>query len=895
MGGYDGYVRINTKLETREFQQGESAIVSGLGRIAKAVVAAFSVAAVVRFGKECVDLASDIAEVDNVVSKAFGSMRGEMDALANSAIKNLGMSRLTAYQTGSTFMSMGRSMLDSAEDAKTMALELTKLTGNMSSFYNKSQDLVALALKSVYTGETETLKQYGIVMTEANLKQFALAEGITKTYNEMTQSEKVMLRYQYVMKQTAFIGNDFIDTQDSWANQTRILKEQWKEFMTILGTGLITVLTPVVKGINSIISALITMANAIGSILSNVFGIQMQEFGAAESAADGVADSYGGAADAAKDYADAVDEGAAATKKAKKENDKATASFDTIKKLSTNKSSDSGSGGKGKGKAGGGSGGGALGSTIDTKAMETGTNKMDEAFKKWGKTLTDIITKLKQLATIAKINFEFTWEGLDIGGQIDELVGHITTIGDALKDIFTADEVQTAADGYITALAAAIGSITASITSIGLSIGNLITGGIADWLTKDKDRIIGYIVRMFEAKTEILEAVTSLCSSIAQLFQTLTNKHAQAILGNVLSIVGNIIGTVSTVVLEGVGEILDGLATIIEDNLPDIQEAIEAVQECVEDVTDVIAQAVEDLSDGILDIWDNHLKPFIDDVVKGVSDIVKSVLEAWNKNISPIIKQVGKDVKNLYDTYVKPIIDNVVEIIGDVIDIIKELWNNVLQPVVKWVSTKVIELVSPVLKTLWNIVGGKNGAVAMILDIVKSITDIVKNVVKAVKGIITGDWKLVWESAKNILKGIAQSIVNILFGMANKGIDALNGLLGGLREIVNMGAEVVNQLFGTSFKIPKISHIPVPQLAEGAVIPANSPFLAMLGDQKQGVNIETPLDTMVQAFKMALNEGGYSGGGKEATVIMQVDQTEFGRAIVKFGDKEKQRVGISLI
>lgn len=209
----------------------------------------FSTVALVKFGKEAIGVASDLAEVDNVVSKAFGNMRNEMDDLSASSIKNLGMSRLMAYQTGSTFMSMGKSMLDSSENAKNMALSLTKLTANMASFFNVSQDLASIALKSIYTGETETLKQYGVVMTEVNLKQFAQEQGIKKAYAAMTQSEKVMLRYQYVMSQLSYIGDDFIDTQDSWANQTRILSEQWKEFLGIVGNGLIAVLTPVVKGV----------------------------------------------------------------------------------------------------------------------------------------------------------------------------------------------------------------------------------------------------------------------------------------------------------------------------------------------------------------------------------------------------------------------------------------------------------------------------------------------------------------------------------------------------------------------------------------------------------------------------------------------------------------------
>ncbi len=196
---YDGSIRINTKLNTDGFNSGIKSMMGSLGGITKLLGIALSTASLIKFGKEAIGLASDLAEVDNVVNKAFGNMRSEMDALADSAIKNLGMSRLMAYQTGSTFMSMGKSMIANSEDAKNMALSLTKLTANMASFFNVSQDLASIALKSIYTGETETLKQYGVVMTEVNLKQFAQEQGIRKSYAAMTQSEKVMLRYQYVM------------------------------------------------------------------------------------------------------------------------------------------------------------------------------------------------------------------------------------------------------------------------------------------------------------------------------------------------------------------------------------------------------------------------------------------------------------------------------------------------------------------------------------------------------------------------------------------------------------------------------------------------------------------------------------------------------------------------
>lgn len=148
---YDGSIRINTKLNTDGFNSGIKSMMGSLGGITKLLGIALSTASLIKFGKEAIGLASDLAEVDNVVNKAFGNMRSEMDALADSAIKNLGMSRLMAYQTGSTFMSMGKSMIANSEDAKNMALSLTKLTANMASFFNVSQDLASIALKSIYT------------------------------------------------------------------------------------------------------------------------------------------------------------------------------------------------------------------------------------------------------------------------------------------------------------------------------------------------------------------------------------------------------------------------------------------------------------------------------------------------------------------------------------------------------------------------------------------------------------------------------------------------------------------------------------------------------------------------------------------------------------------------
>lgn len=233
----DGCLNFDTNINSEGFEKGLKSLSDMVGDIkpklkslAMALTAAFSVKKLVDFGRQSIETASDLAEVQNVVDTAFGESKQKMEDFADTAVKTYGISKLTAKQTGSNFMAMAAGMGLANDSASDMAVALTGLSADMASFYNVGQDVASTALKSIFTGETETLKQFGIVMTDANLQAYALSKGITKSTADMSQAEKVQLRYNYVMSQTALAQGDFAKTSDSWANQTRILSEQWKEF-----------------------------------------------------------------------------------------------------------------------------------------------------------------------------------------------------------------------------------------------------------------------------------------------------------------------------------------------------------------------------------------------------------------------------------------------------------------------------------------------------------------------------------------------------------------------------------------------------------------------------------------------------------------------------------------
>ncbi len=317
----DGYLNFDTKINTKGFSTGVKQInnqVNGLASAFKKLGAVFGAAfafkKLIDVGKQAIELGSDIQEVQNVVDTAFGDMAYKSEKFAETAIDNFGMSKLAAKQFSSTYMAMGKGMGLASDMASDMAIETTKRIGDVASFYNKSFSEVDTMMKSIWTGETEALKQIGVVMTETNLEAFALTQGIKKQLSAMTQAEKTQLRYAYVMEQTSLAAGDFAKTSDSWANQTRILSERWKEFLSIIGTGLIQVLAPTVKFLNAIMSKMIEFANTFSTVTAQLFGKQTtitadsKSIEAAASAQGDLADETERAGKAAKGSLASFDE-----------------------------------------------------------------------------------------------------------------------------------------------------------------------------------------------------------------------------------------------------------------------------------------------------------------------------------------------------------------------------------------------------------------------------------------------------------------------------------------------------------------------------------------------------------------------------------------------------------
>jgi hypothetical protein len=330
--------------------------------------------------KDAIDISSSLTEVENVVRTTFGNYEKLIQDFSKTSIQDFGMSELTAKQVASRFQAMGTAMGFSQGKMADMSLQLTKLTADMASFYDMEQSDVARNLQAVFTGETEPLRKYGLDLTQATLKEWAMKQGLDADISSMTQAEKTMLRYQYVMANTAAAQGDFARTSDTWANQIRILKQSFEQLAAIIGGALINAFKPFVQTLNAVMQKVIAFATTVTNALGSIFGWKF------EISAGGLADDWSNAAGSAADIADSTGQ---AAKNVEKMN-KGLRAFDELNLITTpDNSSGSGSGGSG---GGGASGGGASGGLVQVDTIFKDYESQIRSLRELGEYISDALS-----------------------------------------------------------------------------------------------------------------------------------------------------------------------------------------------------------------------------------------------------------------------------------------------------------------------------------------------------------------------------------------------------------------------------------------------------------------------------------------------------------------------
>lgn len=869
----DGSVIIDTRMDTTGVQNGVSAIkqsFNGLGsavkKIGLLIGGAFAIGKLVQFGKECVELGSDLAEVQNVVDVTFTTMSGKVNEFAKNAMTSAGLSETMAKQYVGTFGAMSKSFGFSEAQAYDMSTALTQLTGDVASFYNISQDLAYIKLKSVFTGETETLKDLGVVMTQSALDQYALANGYGKTTSEMTEQEKVALRLAFVQKQLSAASGDFIRTSDSWANQVRVMQLQLQSLKATVGQGLINIFTPVLKVINILLGKLATLANAFKSFTELITGKkssgQTSGSGAGLAGTDAIADTadqYGQAADNAGQLADATNDTAKATKKANKETKNYLSSLDEVHKVAStgSDSSSTPSSSGGSGRTGSGLSGAAA--NVDYGSLAEGENALDKISDS-AKKLADLLKKLWK-------PFRDAWkkEGKN-----------------------TINAAKTALDG-----------LKKLAVSVGKSLVEVWTNGTGTTM----------LTTMLKIAQNVLKTVGNIASGFADAWNK--NNVGTQIIQNIANAL--------VVVMQFVEKIAEDTATWAA-NL-DFYPLLESIS----NLTSTFAPILESIGDTLEWIYNNIVLPMlkwlietgIPTVINLVSDLVgffadhQAIIEAFGvallsafaaEKIAVLAKSIGRSISTitLYGKGLVALMTGSGGIIGGIKAIATAVgpggifiaavtaciavgvllyknWDKIKEVAGKvwdWIKNKTITFANDIGNKLRNL-GTK---ISTIFDNIKStayqkwnaIWSTIRSLVERIKNGIVEKFTSAKNKVVDIFGGIKDTIRNILnkvIGIVNGAIGTVNSAIGGIESAFSFGPWKVPTPFGSrtigfTASFPRVPT--VPYLAKGAVIPPRSEFLAVLGDQKQGNNIETP-EALLRKIVREESGGQQSGGNVRFT------------------------------
>lgn len=393
--------------------------------------------------KSAMDYSSNLTEVQNVVDVGFGKYKSKIEDLAKTSIQDYGMSELTAKQIAGRFQAMGTAIGFSQKKMSGMSTELTKLSADMASFYNVNQEDVAKSMQSVFTGTTMPLRKYGIDLTQATLQEWAHKQGIDANIKSMSQAEKTMLRYQYVMSQTGAAQGDFARTSNTWANQTRMLQQNFQQLGSTIGQIAINAFKPFVKAMNSTLIQLDKFAKSARDALGKIFGWEYEEGG-------GVTQNY---KDDMEDAADGANDTADATKKAtkaQKEFNKQLQGFDRLNNLTSSKGKDNDGDRKGSGTSVGelsniGSGSGGKWKQKDSifKKFESDIDTLEKLGKKISDTLSKAMESIDWKSIYEKAagfgtGLASFLNGLFAGGEGARLFSDLgSTIANSMNTVLT--------------------------------------------------------------------------------------------------------------------------------------------------------------------------------------------------------------------------------------------------------------------------------------------------------------------------------------------------------------------------------------------------------------------------------------------------------------------------
>lgn len=857
----DGSLNFDTKIDSKGFDKGVKNINSSvsqlsgkLGALKTKIAAAFSVAAIVAFGKKALETAALVNAANSAMSQTFGELEGAASAAITRVADESGIleTRLKSTATG-IYAFAKTSGMDSAS-ALGMMEEALQVAADSAAYYDRSLEDTSETLKSFLKGNYANDAALGLSATEYT-RNAAAMKLYGKSFQNLSEAQKQLALLQMVKDANDLSGatGQAAREADGWENVIGNLKEAWKQLIAVIGQPVLKLAIPVVQSMAAALQRMTEVANAAWRALQKVFGWED-------------ADAIQAATKAQQKLTGAVEETADAQKGA-------LAGFDEIQTLS-DKTAETATASAGADAAledltkVADKDGGKIPLEFDTSGIETAVKAIQTA-----------VGRIKAiLSSLAR------WAETTIKPQFGKL---FDAIAPALPAIQT--KVQEAFSGLSGIASQAFAGLKTNIEKIFANVGTL-AAPLGNYFTVQLPELIS-------------AGITSIGTILLGLFDTFN-----MIFGDILEIAQPFAeGFTSTVlpVLTEFGTQALGTLTLVFGEVKDIFDSVWS--EGIAPFFKRISKYWNEAWESVKAVWKEHGQPIFDGINKTFKNLGEILKNTWELYLKPVWDNFMQSLDWLWEQHLKPLWDNILEFVASLVECATNIYNNAIAPIVKWVQGYLYPILANTINTIWNIISDVAG---FFMDIISSIIQACTGVTEFLSGVFTLDFQRAFDGLQEITNSFANAGIALFEGAVNIIIDLINGMINGVVTGINVVINALNSIkfdvpdwvpiwggkkFGINLSpltAPQIPKLSIPRLATGAVIPPNREFLAVLGDQKQGTNVEAPLETIKQAFREALAESG--GSGRQMNVVLQVGRRELARTVVELSREEQQRVGMRI-
>lgn len=962
-----------------------SKISSSLSKIGKAALAAFSVAAVVKWGKECLNVATETSNawigLNSILTgqgKSFDKAKQFINDYISDGLVPLN-NAVTAYKN------LAARGYNSDQIQKTMIALKNSATFGRQSTYSLGE-AVQTASEGLKNENSILVDNAGVTKNVAKMWE-DYAKSIGKTTNNLTQQEKIQAEVNGILQETKFQSNDAAIYANTYSGKVAQLSQAFTTMKTAIGNAI----QPIAKLFIPIITGAVNVVTRLFTALSGLLAL----FGLKADSVETVSSGIGDLATQAGDASDAISGVGDSAKKAGKDAKKTSnnlAAFDNLNVLQKDTNASSGSGG--------GAGGSSAG-IKDTLDVSSTITEDTSAFD-------GLIARVKELAGIFKSGFDISFGDTNFDG----IIGHLKGIKDTIINIWTDPKVLGAAENWAKTLLFTLGQVTGSVARIGINLAEGLVGSIDKYLSQNVERIKGHICKMFDISSKDLTLTGNLFQALGEISDVFKSDTAKQIGANIIAIFANPFMSIQELCGKFVLDLKAILFQPIIDNAEKIKTTIENVMKPIESFTSTLAQAMTYVGDKWNEVYDQHIHPLMESLKTGISDTFGKFLDAYNTYVAPMLERLATKFNELWNTHLKPFVDNVAGLIGSIADAVTALWNNILKPVIDWIIQNILPVLVPIFEALWNTICNVFGAIT---DTIGGIIQTFKGLIDFIVGIFTGDWNKAWEGIKtfftgiwnaikgvvstvwNAIKGIIETVINVIKGIITTVFNAIktvisnifnaikntvsniwngiknsisnavnsikngiinnfqtaynritgifrnigsffsgiwnnikntfsalgtkigdaisgavksgiNGVLGMIEGVVNKFVNMINGAIDLINNIPgvsigKLNQLNLPRLAQGGYVKANTPQLAVIGDNKHQGEVVAPEDKMLDMILTALkmfqdqnnNNTNNNTQAQNITLNFNGTMSQLIRVLKPELDRESKRKGNKLI